>query len=213
MKRNKILSLLSLLLALPAVALALYLGTTGRYRPPELLRRDEQAREVADQLVACLDSGDFEGCGQYLWGDPQLLLPNPSGQEADALLWAFYRSNLSGELVGEPYLGDQSYIQDAVFFVPDLDGLTRRMKELAPKLVADRIAAAKDPRELYNADQSLREDLVLAVLRQAARKAMEERPEPMECRVRLELVYEKGQWKIQVNQDLLDILSGKMENG
>ena len=114
--------------------------------------------------------------------------------------------------MGEPYLSPRGYCQDAVFYVPDLDTLTRRMKELAPELVTRRIVEARELSDVYDADFSFRQDLISEVLTEAARSAIAQEPERKVCQVQLRLVYEKDRWLIQPDQALLDILEGKMGN-
>ena len=212
MKSNRIFSVLSLLLAVPAAAAALYMGMTADSRPAKLLWSEPGARAAASALVETLSTGDFQKGCDFLYGTTQLILPEGEGQDASALLWNHYCENLTGGLVGEPYLSPRGYCQDAVFYVPDLDGLTRRMKELAPELVTRRIVEARELSDVYDADYSFRQDLISEVLVEAARSAIAQEPERTVCQVQLRLVYEKDRWLIQPDQALLDILAGNMEN-
>ena len=212
MKSNRFFSVLSLLLAVPAAAAALYMGMTADSRPAKLLWSEPGARAAASALVETLSTGDFQKGSDFLYGTTQLILPEGEGQDASALLWNHYCENLTGGLVGEPYLSPRGYCQDAVFYVPDLDTLTRRMKELAPELVTRRIVEARELSDVYDADYSFRQDLISEVLVEAARSAIAQEPERKVCQVQLRLVYEKDRWLIQPDQALLDILAGKMEN-
>lgn len=213
MKIKKLPSLLSLLLAIPVAAAAIYLGFKADTLPAGILRQDSSACLAASGLVDSLSAGDFQQAGDYLQGSPSLFLPQKKQEDAMTLLWNYYCRSLSGQLIGEPYVCAQGYFQDAVFYTADLDGLTRRMKELAPGLVAERIESAQEPSQVYNEDLSLREELIDSVLCSAARKAIQEKPQPRECRVRLQLVYEDTRWLIRPDQALLNILAGNMENG
>lgn len=212
MKSNRIFSVLSLLLAVPAAAAALYAGVTAASRPAKLLWSEPGARAAASALVETLSAGDFRKGSDYLYGTTQLILPEGEDRDASALLWNHYCENLTGGLVGEPYLSPRGYCQDAVFYVPDLDALTRRMKELAPELVTRRIVEARELSDVYDADFSFRQDLISEVLVEAARSAIAQEPERKVCQVQLRLVFEKDRWLIQPDQALLDILAGKMEN-
>ena len=212
MKSNRFFSVLSLLLAVPAAASALYMGMTADSRPAKLLWSEPGARAAASALVETLSTGDFQKGCDFLYGTTQLILPEGEGQDASALLWNHYCENLTGGLVGEPYLSPRGYCQDAVFYVPDLDALTRRMKELAPELVTRRIVEARELSDVYDADYSFRQDLISEVLVEAARIAIAQEPERKVCQVQLRLVYEKDRWLIQPDQALLDILAGKMGN-
>ena len=212
MKYRKLPSLVCLLLATLVSTAAIYLGFTAAKRPARLLLEEEGARAVAAQLVECLSGGDFQQARDFLYGSPSLVLPQQAGEDAAALLWNHYRESLSGELVGEPYLTAQGYYQDAVFRGADLDGLTRRMKELAPGLAAEEIESAEDPSQVYNEDLTFREDFIAGLLLDAAQKAMGAAPRTRECRVRLRLCYGDGRWAVQPDQALLDILAGMMEN-
>ena len=212
MKSNRFFSVLSLLLAVPAAAAALYMGMTADSRPAKLLWSEPGARAAASALVETLSTGDFQKGCDFLYGTTQLILPEGEGQDASALLWNHYCENLTGGLVGEPYLSPRGYCQDAGLYEPDLDTLTRRMKELAPELVTRRIVEARELSDVYDADFSFRQDLISEVLTEAARSAIAQEPERKVCQVQLRLVYEKDRWLIQPDQALLDILAGKMGN-
>lgn len=212
MKSNRFLSILSLALAVPTAIAAVYMGFTAQYRPAKLLWSEPGAKATASALVETLSTGDFARGGSYLRGNPQLILPEEH-MDAASVLWEYYREHLTAELTGEPYLSSQGYCQDAVFSVPDLDGLSRRMKEIAPELVTQRIMQARELSEIYNEDYSFREDLISEILMASARSAIEEGADAKRCPVQLRLIYADDRWQVLPDQALMDILAGKMENG
>ena len=212
MKSNRVFSIISLILAVPMAAAALYGGVTAQNRPAKLLWSEPGAKAAAAALVETLSAGNFAQGSEYLQGNPQLLLPEEASG-AGGMLWDYYRQHLRGELTGEPYLSTRGYCQDALFTVPDLDGLIRRMKEIAPELVTQRIVQAQELSEIYNDDYSFRENLISEILAEAARSAMAEGAAPKQYPVQLRLVYQDDRWQVLPDQPLLDILAGKMENG
>lgn len=212
MKSNRVLSIISLILAVPMAAAALYGGFTAQNRPAKLLWSEPGVKATAEALVETLSAGNFAQGSQYLRGNPQLLLPEEE-PGAGGMLWVYYRQHLRGELTGEPYLSTQGYCQNALFTVPDLDGLTLRMKEIAPELVTQRIVQAQELSEIYNEDYSFREDLISEILVEAAYSAIAEGIPQKQYPVQLRLVYQNDRWQVLPDQPLLDILAGKMENG
>ena len=90
----------------------------------------------------------------------------------------------------------------------DVSGVTAAVPQRAKALLEAKAAAAEDKTEIYNEDNSYRNELVDQALNDAVTQALSEDAQTVTRDVTLGLIYQDGAWWVVPDQALLQIISG-----
>lgn len=208
MRKTNFLSGLFGLLGICAVLAGLILAFGNIDAKPVLLTQPEAARSQITDTMDALCGGDYEAAGSRMYGTPDLGMDREAAEPVGRLIWDAFVESLSYELTGECYTTDTGLAQDMVIRGMDIGSVTATLQVRSQALLEQRVAEAKNPAELYDDNNEYREDLVMEVLYEATRQALEQDACQTEWNVTVNLIYENGQWWIMPEDALLEAISG-----
>lgn len=201
-----ILALLAVLLA----ATAVWLTVQFRGQLPVLLAAPAEARLRAEKTMEALCTGAYSEAEALLFGVPDLGAEVQPDSRVNQLIWEGYRDSLDYELVGPLYATEQGLAQDVKIISMELPAVVEHLGQRSQDLLQQRVAEAQDVSEVYSADNTYREALVMEVLEEAARQALEEDVRYTYQIVSLQLVCREGQWWVLPEKTLLNAVFGNV---
>ena len=179
-----------------------------RNMPPVLVKAPEDDVRRIQVLMDTVCSGDFAGAAVLLrgtsGGDRRTEPEDPVGK----MIWDAYVQRLDDRLEGDLYVTDRGLAQDIKLIRMELDSATELIGLRARQLLTDTINGAQDMSELYDADNSFRQELVDEIMAEATRQALEEDVKYTYDIFPVQLVYGDGQWKIEADQKFWKAVSG-----
>lgn len=201
---SRIFGVLSVFLA----AAVVFLTVSFLNAQPILVEAPEEAGSCVEELMDAACGGDYEKVSACLMGKPDLGLSTQPEGEAGKLIWQAYQESLSWQLEGDCYATDSGLAQKVVFTGLEIPSVTANLGQRAQELLAARVEESRDLTQIYDEKNEYREDFVMEVLTQAVEDAIREDGVVSRQELVLNLVYSQGQWRIQPEQKLLNVLSG-----
>ena len=208
MKTTKVLSAVFAGVAACAAAAAVCLSFTSLNASPVLLSPPDEAEAQVTAMMDAVCQADYDRVSEYLYGTPALGVDREAADEVGALLWGAYTDSISYELVGDCYATDNGLAQDVKITSLDVTTVTAVLRERSQTLLEERVAEAKDTKEIYDEDNEYREEFVMAVLYDAAKSALETDAKTVTYQITINLIYENGQWWIMPEEPLLEAITG-----
>ena len=208
MKRYRILSLIFGLLAAAVAALTLWVTFGALDAQPVLVTPPAAAAETADAMLAAVCAGDYETAAEMMYGTPDLGMDREPTDEVGRILWDACQESFTYELMGECYATDSGIAQDVKIISMEIPTAVGQLGSRTHKLLNEKMETAEDVSELYDENNEYREDLVMAILEEAVRQALEEDIRYSYRIVTLDLVYAEDRWQVVANQDFLTAVSG-----
>lgn len=172
----------------------------------KLTKTPEGAVLCAERLAGALDAGDLEAAGELLYGSPDLGAEGIPSDAVEAMLWDAYLEGFSCNLEGKLYLKDSEFAWDGTVTSMDLAALTEAIQLRAKELLEEKVKAATDMAELYDAENNFREDLIEQVILTAVQESLAGKPETVTRSFTLKLINRDGQWWAVPDQQLLSAL-------
>ena len=197
MKRAAGIGYLFAAMAILTAALAVGLTYFCREKLPVLVSVPEEASMCADHLMAAVCDGDYQEAQTMLYGMPDLGLDRKPEHPIGEMIWEAYLRSLDYILVGEVYATECGLAQDVKLISMEPDSVTKNLGIRAQHLLNEKVNTAQYVSELYDAENEYREDLVMEVLQEAARQALEEDTRYTYRILQLPLVYGDGQWWVE----------------
>lgn len=207
MKGSKILSAVFGVLGILLMVATAAVSIASRNAQPRMLESPEAASAQAQHMMDALCAGDYEAAQSCIYGRPDL----GAGEPEDAvskLLWDAFTDSLSYEFTGLCRVTDTGFARDATVTCLDVSGVTAAVPQRAKALLEAKAAAAEDKTEIYNEDNSYRNELVDQALNDAVTQALSEDAQTVTRDVTLGLIYQDGAWWVVPDQALLKIISG-----
>ena len=204
MKGSKILSAVFGVLGVLLMVATAAVSIASRNAQPRMLESPEAASAQAQRMMC---AGDYEAAQSCIYGQPDL----GAGEPEDAvskLLWDAFTDSLSYEFTGLCRVTDTGFARDATVTCLDVSGVTAAVPQRAKALLEAKAAAAEDKTEIYNEDNSYRNELVDQALNDAVTQALSEDAQTVTRDVTLGLIYQDGAWWVVPDQALLKIISG-----
>ena len=201
MKGSKILSAVFGVLGILLMVATAAVSIASRNAQPRMLESPEAASAQAQRMMDALCAGDYEAAQSCIYGQPDL----GAGEPEDAvskLLWDAFTDSLSYEFTGLCQVTDTGFARDATVTCLDVSCVTAAVTQRA------KAAAAEDKTEIYNEDNSYRNELVDQALNDAVTQALSEDAQTVTRDVTLGLIYQDGAWWVVPDQALLQIISG-----
>lgn len=208
MKTNRTVCGIFFLLGGILAVLAVVLALGNRNAAPLLLKSSDGAAQAARDVLEAVCTGDYDRAGQGMQGTPVLGTGDAADSETGRLLWEAFVDSLEYKLVGDSYVTDTGICQKVRIRSLDLTSVTANLKERAQSLLRERVDAAEDMDEIYDENNSYREDFVMGVLREAAQAAIAEDGVRTEQELELNLVFDQGRWWVVPSQNLINVISG-----
>lgn len=196
------------LLGVCAATLGIWLAMTNLDASPVLVEQPKAAENQVQTMLEALCDQDYDTVSGTLYGVPGLGLGREAQDPVGQMLWQAYADSLTYELVGEFYVTDSGVARNVIITGLDLDSVTENLRTRAQTLLEQRVAQAEDPDEVYDENNEYREEFVMAVLYDAVQDALREDAKTAVWEFPLNLIYEKGQWWIMPESELLEAVSG-----
>jgi len=208
MRRIRFFSAIFGLIGIAAASLAVYLALTNISSSPVLLEEPVTAWKQVQTMFDALCDGDYETVSNSLYGRPRLGMDREAADPVGRMFWNAVAESFTWETRGDIRATDSGVSMDVAVSAVDVDSLTRNLKTRAQTLLEERVRSAEETSEIYDENNEYRTEFVMDVLHDAARDALEQDAQIIRWELTLNLVYEKGQWWIMPEQDLLEALSG-----
>lgn len=208
MKIRNLLSGLFALLGMGAAAAGIYLSLHNMNASPVLLVQPEEAKAKVVSVLDAVCDGDYAQASLGMQGTPDLGVDRAAEGQVGNLIWNAFLDSISYELEGECYATDSGIAQNVVIRTLELNSVTEKLREHSQAMLAQRVEQAEDTSELYDENNEYREELVMEVLLEAAKQALAEDVRYVTWEIRLNLIYDNGQWWVLPEQELLRAISG-----
>lgn len=208
MRKTNFLSGLFAVLGFCAIAAGILLAIGNRDARPVLLTDPDAARGRIVQTLDALCQGDYAAAGANMYGTPDLGLDRDASDPVGGLIWDAFAQSFAYELEGDCYTTDTGLAQNVVIRGLNIESVTANLGERSQALLEERVKEAEDPSELYDENNEFRAELVMEVLYEAARQALEEDAAEKTWELTVNLVYENGRWWVQPESALLEAVSG-----
>lgn len=199
-------------MALILAVTGIFLAVSNRNASPVLVKQPEAARIRVQTMLDALCDGEYAQVSSCLYGTPDLGMDTQAADPVGQLFWDALGQSFRYEIAGDFHATDSGVSLDVTISALNVSSATANLRERAQKLLEQRIAQARDPGEIYDANNEYREDFVMNALYDAAMQALAEDATDITWDLTLNLIYENGQWWIMPEQELLKALSGGILN-
>lgn len=198
-------SLLGVLLLIGGLLLCWFCAGSS----PLLLHPSENAVTLTETFMESLRSGDPEAAGSMLLGQPRLSFEPFAESSIAALMWDAYTDSLQFTFQDGLSPCESGCCRKVTVTGLDLPALIQKLKAEIPSLLA-RAASSRSNREVFDASGYYRQDFILDVLFQKIQSIPSGQYPTATREYQLELVLQAGDWKIRPNQDILNLICGKI---
>lgn len=209
MKNAKQLSNLFALLGAVLIVGTVALSFLSLNTAPHLVVASDDAEQCTQNFMDALCQEDYTAAGNLLLGQPNLAADQEPGSELGSLLWDTYSDSLSYEFVGECYATDAGLSRDVRITALDIPDVMAVLKERSESLLTQSVEVT-DSEIVYDKDNNYREDFVMGVLLDGVIAILEEGYATTSREITLNLTFQNGQWWIQPEQALMNVISGGM---
>ena len=208
--KQNILAVLLMAMAMAVAAFALMVALRFPATEPRLLSETEDPTLAATGFLDALCARDYDTAASFLQKSPQLGLDTLPEGATEQLLTVAFRESWDYSL-GELWCKDAEARLPIAFTALDLQKLTADLDEDVLALLALWLDNAQRSEELYNEDNTWREDAVLRATDSALRSRLQT-PENYLSTTRLTLLlrWEDQRWVIVPDEMLYAVLSGEV---
>ena len=198
------------LAALAVAAFAVYIAVVFPGTSTKVLTETPPPEDTAAAFMDALCAGDYDTAASFLQKSPQLGLDTLPEGATEQLLTVAFRESWDYSL-GELWCKDAEARLPIAFTALDLQKLTADLDEEVLALLALWLDNAQHSNELYNEDNTWREDAVLRATDSALRSRLQT-PENYLSTTRLTLLlrWEDQRWVIVPDEMLYAVLSGEV---
>lgn len=177
-----------------------FLAISGREAPPLLIGSADAAQSRTEVLADALCAGDYAAVSGCLAGQPELAVGDAE-TVLSQIVWDSYVDSLSCSFSGDCYADGNGLSRDLTVTHLDIPAVLDSLEERAQILRTQSEAET---------GSSSDEDFVMKLLAEAAKQVLEEEDPQVRKELTLHLTFREGQWWIQPDNALMDILSGGM---
>lgn len=210
MKIRRILSDLLTVLGFAAAIGIIWIAVLAIHTAPVMLQCPDAAADRARDMMFAVCCGDYESASGMMYGCPNLGARPEDSSPAVELIWNAFLESLECDFPGYCYATDAGLAIDVNIRSLDVSRVIEGLDSRAQILLNQRIAAAEDSTEIYDVENNFRQELITEILRDATLQALEENKQYREQTISLHLIYERGEWWIMPDADLLNALSGSI---
>lgn len=212
MKAKKILSgilaAIFALLGIATTAMGIYVSFQSIGASPVLLETPEAAIQQIGLMLDKVQRGDYNGAGAMMQGSPDLGVDRKASDEVGVLIWEAFVDSFTYEIVGECYATDSGVAQDLRITCLEISSVTASLRERSRSKLEELLASAEDISDVYDENNNYREDVVMAVLYEAAQDALAQDAQTVTYEVTVNLVHDEDRWWIIPDDALLKAISG-----
>ena len=195
-------------LGIAALTAIIYICTHYTNALPQLTFTPDQPRARVAAMMDCICDGDLSGAEAYMLSNPDLGVDKEPKDEISALTWYAFADSLSYSFSGDCHPTEDGLSQPITFTCLDILSITSNLKERSQTLLTERVEQAENVSEIYDENNEYREDVVREMLALAVQDALKEDAKMLTTEVEIDLKYRDGEWWIQADQELLDVLFG-----
>ena len=177
--------------------------------PVKIVEYPQAAMERSEEMMEAVVQGNYAAAAKVMYGQPKLGADRAAEEEVGQLVWDAFVDSIAYEFEGECYATDSGIARKATVTTLDISSVTENLRERSQALLSARVEAATDVTELYNGEE-FREDVVMEVLKEAVRQALQEDAKTVSRDVTMNLIYRDGQWWVVPDQALLKAISGNV---
>lgn len=178
--------------------------------PVRLSETPVAAMERSEELMEAVSRGDFEAAGNCLYGQPNLGVDRQPEDDMGKKIWDAFVSSISYEFTSDCYATDSGISRDASITSLDIASAGTKLQSRVKAILDKQVAEAEDMTQLYDENNNLREEMVMAALSQAVNDALKEDTTTITRDVTMNLIFREGQWWVVPDQALLQAISGNM---
>ena len=206
MKIRSVFAAVLMLFGVALAAAAICLCVLFWNHKPILVGETDNVQQQAASFMDSVCEADFEQASDMILGKPALGVDRDANSDVGNLIWDAYWDSTQYQLIGECYATENGVAQNISFTYLDVTQITGKLRERSLSLLEERVASAKDTSEIYDENNEYREDVVLAVLYEAATQILEENTECVTVELVVNLRYENGRWWIVPDDELIDAI-------
>lgn len=203
---KKFMAAIFALLAVSLAVVGVWLSFDNMNAEPILLEAPEAARKLTVSVMDALCAGEYGQVSQMLYGQPELGMDQEAADPVGLLFHEAYEKSLSYRVTRDCYATNRGVAMDVQVSGLDITGLTAMLRQKSQQLLEQRVAEAEDISEVYDENNEYREDVVMAVLYDAAEQILAGETASISWDLTLECVYENGQWWIVPEEMLLEVI-------
>lgn len=203
MFHNRMIAALILLAILSSVCL----GGCATAKKPAWMTDPELLRSPIRAMLDSVGKGDYSAASDWMQGQPDLGFFCPDNT-LGKVLWDAFTGSISYELLGEGYALEDGAAHKIRFTCLDLSPINEALPERTCELLKAKMAAGGDISEVYDENNAYRQELIDALMLEAANTLLAERTDTITVELEVKLVCEGGQWKIIPDENLLETITG-----
>ena len=175
---------------------------------PILAAEPEEAAVQVRKLMDALCDGAFSEVESLLYGQPDLGMNRKAEGSVGQMIWGAYLDSLDYEMTGSLYATRTGLAQDVKVISMETTSVTENLNQRVQILLQQGVEAAESVSEIYNAENAYKQSFIDGIMEEATRQALEEDVRYTYRMVTIQLIYRDGQWWIQPETALLDVISG-----
>ena len=196
------------ILAAVLAAASVWVVANCRDDLPVLAAEPVEASVQVQKLMDALCDGAFEDMESLLYGQPDLGLDREAESQVGQMLWNAYISSLDYEMLGTLYATPTGLAQNVKVISMEMETVTENLGQRVQILVQQGVEAAESVSEIYNEENTYKQSFIDMVMEEAVRQALDEDVRYTYRIVPVQLVFREGQWWIQPDKVLLEVVSG-----
>lgn len=178
--------------------------------PARKLGTDQSAAARTEKWMDAVCAGDYSAAGEMMYGQPALSTGGESSHEMGGMFWDAFVGSMSYEFIGDCYATQTGLAREVEVTALDISAVMAPLRERTEAIMEQRIIELEQMDEVYDENNQYRDTFVMSALQEAAAELLTEERFHVTRKLPLNLVLEDGQWWILPEQDLIDVLSGRM---
>lgn len=196
------------IVALVAAVIGICAAMSNRESLPVLVAPSQGALTTASDMLQAVEDGDYKKAGSMILGMPNLGVDREADGAVGQFLWNAYQESLEFEPMGELFTTKEGVAQRYTVRYLDVNSIASNLRDYSQVLLQKRVEEADDISEVYTEDHEYREDVVMDVLCEAAKAALEEKASYIEKEFVVNLAYQADRWWVVLDDSLLSAISG-----
>jgi len=210
MKRNEWISDLLLKLGMVCIVLAVVISIVMKSAPFSLIGTADSAREQIVLLLESLQKADYEAMNNCLLPKQQIAGKDSYVSDVHRALYDAYIESIEYEFMGECYASDSALCQDIRVAVLDLSYILNELIDTYQRAYGVKIKLGENQQVYLEQKDGTLTDFFSSIPIEFVNKILSEKNYKKSMDITFETVYYQSQWRIALNADIFDLLTGGM---